>query len=710
MELKKEDSIIEAFGVDYTKLASEGKLDPVIGRDEEIRRIIQVLARRTKNNAVIIGEPGVGKTAIVEGLAQRIINKDVPNSLKDCSLVSIEISSLIAGAAYRGQFEERMKKLLEEVEASEGKIILFVDELHTIMRAGGGEGSVDAGNILKPMLARGKLRMIGATTFNEYRTSIEKDSALERRFQPIYVGEPSIDDAITILRGIQEKYEVHHGVNITDDALVAAVQLSQRYLPDRFLPDKAVDLIDEATAALKIQLDSMPAELDKQLRSLQRLKIERTQVSKETSKESIERLAEIDDEIAKLEKNTNTLKEKWDKEKFFVQSLSKHTEMLEKLKLSLDQAEREGELETAGRIKYGEIPVVQKKIDEDRAGLDSIPLEERLLREEVEKKDIAEVISRWTGIPLDKLLTEEISKLANLEDLLHKRVVGQDEAIHSISNSIRRSRAGISDENKPIGSFLFLGPTGVGKTELAKALAEQLFNDENALVRIDMSEYMEAHSVARLIGSPPGYVGYNEGGQLTEIVRRRPYSVVLFDEVEKAHPDIWNALLQVLDDGRLTDGQGRTVNFKNSVIILTSNIGSPLILSWDGKDKGSLENEVMKELKNSFRPEFLNRIDEIVLFDRISNSNMEAIVRKELDRTAVRVKSNRGISVIFDDTLVHELSERGYDPAFGARPLKRLIQNEVLNLLAEKIIKGEFVESDEVRVSYTYGQVVMEKL
>lgn len=695
---QEQSSALEQFGQDFTALAEAGVLDPVIGRDEEIRRVMQVLTRRTKNNAVLIGEPGVGKTAICEGLAQRIVAGDVPSSLKDRRVVEIAMSSLVAGAAFRGQFEERLKAVLEEVEAADGGIILFVDELHTIVGAGKAEGSVDAGNILKPMLARGKLRMIGATTLNEYRESIETDSALERRFQPVLVGEPSIEDTVAILRGLQEKYEVHHGVKITDEAIVAAAKLSDRYITERFLPDKAVDLIDEATSALKMQLDSMPLELDRARRRIMQLEIERTQVAKDKADASRSRRNEIDAEIARLKAESEELSMRWAREKDLISRVSGATERLEALRGDLERAERYGELEKAGRIRYGDIPDAEKDMAAARRELDQI--EHRMLREEVTGEDIAGVVARWTGVPVEKLLTEESAKLGHLEARLHQRVVGQDRAITAVADAIRRARAGISDEHRPIGSFLFLGPTGVGKTELTKALAEQLFDEERALIRIDMSEYMESHAVARLIGSPPGYVGYEQGGQLTEAVRRRPYSIVLFDEVEKAHPDVWNVLLQVLDDGRLTDGRGRTVNFTNTVIVLTSNLGSDLVLAWDGVDRSALEAELMAVLKRAFRPEFLNRLDDVVIFDRIDTHAMDAIVGAELAKVTLRLKESKGITLTIDDALRASLAADGFDPAFGARPLKRLIQSRLLNEIAKRIVDGEVNEGGHISAGW----------
>jgi len=691
---------LEEFGQDFTALAEAGSLDPVIGRDEEIRRVMQVLTRRTKNNAVLIGEPGVGKTAIVEGLAQRIVAGDVPSSLKDRRVVEIAMSSVVAGAAYRGQFEERLKAILKEVEEAEGRIVLFIDELHTIVGAGKADGSVDAGNILKPMLARGKLRMIGATTLGEYREHIEKDSALERRFQPVYVGEPSLDDTVAILRGLQEKYEVHHGVKITDEAIVSAATLSDRYISDRFLPDKAVDLIDEATSALRMQLDSMPTELDRARRRIMQLEIERTQVAKDKSEQAKARRDEIDDDITRLQEESEKLNMRWAREKDLIVRVSGATERLESLRGELERAERLSELEKAGRIRYGEIPAAEKQMADARAELDAIAPHERMLREEVTGEDIAAVVAKWTGVPVEKLLTEESAKLGSLEDRLHERVIGQERAISSVSDSIRRARAGLSDAHRPIGSFLFLGPTGVGKTELARALAEQLFDDERAMIRIDMSEYMESHAVSRLIGSPPGYVGYDQGGQLTEAVRRRPYSIVLFDEVEKAHPDVWNVLLQVLDDGRLTDGHGRTVNFTNTIIVMTSNLGSDIVLAWDGADRSVLEAQLHEVLKHAFRPEFLNRLDDVVVFDRIDRTAMEGIVDAELAKAVARIEQAKGITLTVSPELRASLAKDGFDPQFGARPLKRLIQTRLLNELAKDIVSGRLTEGQHVTAGW----------
>lgn len=693
-------NVLEKYGQDVTKLAEEGSLDPVIGRDEEIRRCMQVLSRRTKNNPVLLGEPGVGKTAIVEGLAQRIINGDVPTALKNKRIVSVEIGSLLAGAKYRGEFEERLKSILQEVEKSDGQIVLFIDELHTIVGAGGAEGAVDAGNMLKPLLARGKLHLIGATTLNEYRQFIEKDTALERRFQPVYVGEPSLESTIAILRGLQEKYELHHGVNITDDAIVAAAQLSHRYIADRFLPDKAIDLIDEATSSIKIEIDSMPTELDRLNRRITQLEIERTAIKKDRSNTAKERLNEIDKEISDLKEESKGLESRWQKEKNLIDEINKKLEEIERLRSEEEIAERESDLGKASEIRYGKIPGLEQEVKAVRAKLESIPESERLLRERVTAEDIAAVVGRWTGIPVSRLLESESQKLANLEEELQKRVIGQDRAIEAVANAVRRSRAGIGDKNKPIGSFLFMGPTGVGKTELSKALAEQLFDDDHAMTRIDMSEFQEQHSVARLIGSPPGYVGYEQGGQLTESVRRRPYQIVLFDEVEKAHQDVFNALLQVLDDGRLTDGQGRTVNFTNTIIIMTSNLGSSAIQGWDGKNFDELEKSVLKAANAYFRPEFLNRIDDIVIFDRIKQADMQRIVEVQLDSLISHIEKTKSIRLEITDEVKKALAAEGYDPVFGARPLKRVIQNRILNQLAKSVIGGLIKENSEVIVNY----------
>jgi chaperone protein clpB len=697
---------LEQFGTDLTALAHESKLDPVVGRDEEIRRTMQILSRRTKNNPVLIGEPGVGKTAIVEALAQRIVKGDVPDSLKNKRLISLEISSLVAGASYRGQFEQRLQSVLKEVDDAAGEIILFVDEIHTMVKAGGGEGSMDAGNMLKPALARGKLHMIGATTLAEYRQNIEKDAALERRFQPVFVGEPNFDDTIAILRGLKEKYEVHHGVNISDDAIVSAARLSTRYLPDRFLPDKAVDLLDEATSSLKMQLESVPIALDKLNNRRLQLEIEEDALKKDKSENAKERKEEIKRQINDISEKANDLNNRWLHEKDILKTVNTAAEKMDDLRGQLERAEREADLATASRIKYGEIPELEKKLNIAKQELSEIPTTERLLREEVTPDDIASVVARWTGIPVERLIESESSKLAKLEESLSRQVIGQDKAIASVASAIRRSRAGLGDIGRPIGSFLFLGPTGVGKTEVARSLCQQLFDDEHAMVRIDMSEYMEQHAVSRLIGSPPGYVGYDQGGQLTEAIRRRPYSVVLFDEIEKAHPDVFNILLQVLDDGRLTDGQGRTVDFSNTIIIMTSNVGSQLIMDYSGENLTELDDKVLDILRQHFRPEFLNRIDDIVLFDRIRPEAMNAIVDIQLIKVAKQIKDSRDIELDFDNSLKEMLAHDGYNPAFGARPLKRLIQKRILDSLAIELIEGKIKDGDNVKISWKDNKTI----
>lgn len=697
---------LEQFGTDLTTLAHESKLDPVVGRDEEIRRTMQILSRRTKNNPVLIGEPGVGKTAIVEALAQRIVKGDVPDSLKNKRLISLEISSLVAGASYRGQFEQRLQSVLKEVDDAAGEIILFVDEIHTMVKAGGGEGSMDAGNMLKPALARGKLHMIGATTLAEYRQNIEKDAALERRFQPVFVGEPNFDDTIAILRGLKEKYEVHHGVNISDDAIVSAARLSTRYLPDRFLPDKAVDLLDEATSSLKMQLESVPIALDKLNNRRLQLEIEEDALKKDKSDNAKERKEEIKRQINDISEKANDLNNRWLHEKDILKTVNTAAEKMDDLRGQLERAEREADLATASRIKYGEIPELEKKLNIAKQELSEIPTTERLLREEVTPDDIASVVARWTGIPVERLIESESSKLAKLEESLSRQVIGQDKAIASVASAIRRSRAGLGDIGRPIGSFLFLGPTGVGKTEVARSLCQQLFDDEHAMVRIDMSEYMEQHAVSRLIGSPPGYVGYDQGGQLTEAIRRRPYSVVLFDEIEKAHPDVFNILLQVLDDGRLTDGQGRTVDFSNTIIIMTSNVGSQLIMDYSGEDLTELDDKILDILRQHFRPEFLNRIDDIVLFDRIRPEAMNAIVDIQLIKVAKQIKDSRDIELDFDNSLKEMLAHDGYNPAFGARPLKRLIQKRILDSLAIELIEGKIKDGDNVKISWKDNKTI----
>ena len=697
---------LEKYGTDLTARAKAGKIDPVIGRDEEIRRVMQVLSRRSKNNPVLIGEPGVGKTAIAEGLARRIVAGDVPDSLKGKKLISMDLGGMMAGAKFRGEFEERLKAFLKEVTSSEGEIILFIDELHTIVGAGKAEGAMDAGNLLKPQLARGELRCIGATTLDEYRKHIEKDPALERRFQPVKVGEPSVEDTIAILRGLKERYEVHHGVRIQDGAIIAAATLSNRYITDRFLPDKAIDLVDEAASRIKIELDSMPTEIDVLEREIMQDEMERQVLKKEKDAASKARLEKLEKEIADLKEKSSALKAQWMKEKESVQAGRKVKEEIDRLRTELEQAQRKGDFGRAGEIQYGLIPDLEKK-------LEAAPNEKReprtvntLLREEVTEEDIAKVVANWTGIPVSRLQEGERSKLIKMEDRLSARVIGQKDAIVAVSNAVRRARAGIQDENRPIGSFLFLGPTGVGKTELCKALAEFLFDDDNAMTRIDMSEYMEKHSVSRLIGAPPGYVGYEEGGQLTEAVRRRPYSVVLFDEVEKAHPDVFNTLLQVLDDGRITDGQGRTVDFKNTVLIMTSNIGSSVIQ--DVTNAEQRDALVRDSLKQFFRPEFLNRIDEIVIFDRLDAAQLDQIVKIQLRRVIDRL-AKQNIHLLVADNATRYLADAGFDPVFGARPLKRAIQKNLLDPLSLAVLEGGFKEGDQITAMLQSGKVVFEK-
>ncbi len=689
---------LEKYAKDLTELARRGKLDPVIGRDEEIRRVIQVLSRRTKNNPVLIGEPGVGKTAIVEGLAQRIVSGDIPEGLRNKRLLALDIGSMVAGAKYRGEFEDRLKAVLKEIIASEGDIILFIDEMHTVVGAGAAEGSVDASNMLKPPLARGELHCVGATTINEYRKYVEKDPALERRFQPVMVREPSVEDTISILRGLKEKYEVHHGIKIQDSALIAAATLSARYITDRFLPDKAIDLVDEAASKLRIEIDSMPTEIDEIERKIMQLEIERQALKKEKDEASRERLAKIEGELAALKEKVTGLKAHWLSEKEIINAIGETKARIEENKTLEKKAEREGNLEEAAKIRYGVLIDLEKKLAESTEKLGSLQKDTKMLTEEVEAEDIAQVISKWTGIPISRLLEGEVAKLLTMEDRLRQRVVGQDEAIRAVSDAIRRARAGLSDPNRPIGSFIFLGPTGVGKTELSRALAEFLFDDERAMIRIDMSEFMEKHSVARLIGAPPGYVGYEEGGYLTESVRRRPYAVILFDEIEKAHPDVFNVMLQILDDGRLTDGQGKTVDFKNTVIIMTSNIGSHFIIELGQTNPEEMRLRVMDTLKTTFRPEFLNRIDEIIFFNGLDLAEIKEIIKIQVHHIQ-DLLAERKIGLELTDGAVEMLAREGFDPQYGARPLKRVLQKEVQNPLATMILKGEFAGGDTVIVT-----------
>ncbi len=696
---------LEKYGTDLTARARAGKIDPVIGRDDEIRRIMQVLSRRSKNNPVLIGEPGVGKTAIAEGLARRIVAGDVPDSLKGKRLISMDLGGMMAGAKYRGEFEERLKAFLKEVTSSEGQIVLFIDELHTIVGAGKSEGAMDAGNLLKPQLARGELRCIGATTLDEYRKYIEKDPALERRFQPVMVGEPGVEDTIGILRGLKERYEVHHGVRIQDSALIAAATLSHRYITDRFLPDKAIDLVDEAASRIKIELDSMPTEIDVIEREIMQLEMERLVLQKEKDTASMDRLGKLEKHMADLKETSSSLKARWLKEKEGVQASRKIKEEIDHLRTELEQAQRRGDFARAGEIQYGLIPNLEAQLASDDAQQRPQKQEGSLLREEVTPEDIARIVASWTGIPVNRLQEGERAKLVHMEARLGERVIGQREAIRAVSHAVRRARAGLQDENRPIGSFLFLGPTGVGKTELSKALAEFLFDDENAMTRIDMSEYMEKHAVSRLIGAPPGYVGYEEGGQLSEAVRRRPYSVVLFDEVEKAHPDVFNVLLQVLDDGRITDGQGRTVDFKNTVLIMTSNIGSQYIMDIDNKEQR--EARVTEALRGHFRPEFLNRVDETIIFDRLSDQDLSDIVRIQLQRVLSRLEKQNVHLTLTDEALRH-VADQGYDPVYGARPLKRAIQRQLLDPLSLRILEGDFKEGDHVTGRLEGGRIVFE--
>jgi ATP-dependent Clp protease ATP-binding subunit ClpB len=697
---------LKRYARDLTETARQGKLDPVIGRDDEIRRTMQVLCRRTKNNPVLIGDPGVGKTAIVEGLARRIADGDVPETLKDRSVVALDLGALIAGSKYRGEFEDRLKAVLREVQAAEGRIVLFIDELHTLVGAGAAEGAVDAANLLKPALARGELRCIGATTLNEYRKHVEKDAALERRFQPVQVGEPSLEDTISILRGLKERYEVHHGVRIQDAALVAAAGLSNRYISDRFLPDKAIDLIDEAASRLRLEIDSVPAEVDEVQRRILQLEVEKQGLSRETDAASSERLGKVDEELANLGERLSAMKQRWENEKRCIGRIREIKERIEQARLEAERVEKEAALERAAELRYGEIPELQRELDERKAELDRLQQGGAMLNEEVGEEEIADVVSKWTGVPVSKLLEGEARKLVRLEEQLRRRVVGQDEAVSATARAVRRARAGLKDPDRPIGSFLFLGPTGVGKTELSRALAQRLFDDEKAMIRLDMSEYSERHAVARMIGSPPGYVGHDEGGQLTEAVRRRPYAVILLDEVEKAHPEVFNVLLQVLEDGRMTDGKGRTVDFRNTILIMTSNIASDHILAHAGAGAQALREFVDRELHRVFRPEFLNRLDETIIFRSLSRDDILAIVELQMERVA-GLLAQRQLELDVSPEAKRRLADAGYDPAFGARPLKRAIQKEILDRLAVELLEGRLEAGDTVRVDYDGGKMTL---
>jgi ATP-dependent Clp protease ATP-binding subunit ClpB len=693
------------YGKDLTELAGRGKLDPVIGRDDEIRRVIQVLSRRTKNNPVLIGEPGVGKTAIAEGLAQRISSGDVPEGLKRKRIIGLDMGSLVAGAKYRGQFEERLKAVLLEVEEAAGEIILFIDELHNLIGAGRAEGSMDASNMLKPALARGELRCVGATTLDEYRKYIEKDAALERRFQPTYVSEPSVEDTIAILRGLKERYEIHHGVRITDSAIVAAATLSNRYITDRFLPDKAIDLVDEAASRLRIEIDSLPQEIDEVERKIVQLQIEKEALKKEKDPGSKERLGKIEKELADLSERSASMKARWQMEKEAIQAIRSLKEQVEQAKYEAQKAEQEGSLELAAELKYGKLPQLTQQLEETNSRLMDLQSEQRMLKEEVDSEDIADIVSKWTGVPVTRLLEGEVEKLVRMEERIAKRVVGQEEAVAAVSNAVRRARAGLQDPNRPVGSFIFMGPTGVGKTELAKALAEFLFDDDSAMVRIDMSEFMEKHAVARLIGAPPGYVGYEEGGYLTEAIRRRPYSVILFDEIEKAHPEVFNILLQILDDGRLTDGQGRTVDFRNSVVIMTSNIGSVHVADLQGKDEEEMRQLVTEALRSHFRPEFINRIDDVIIFHPLTREQIKVIVGIQMSKLDALLK-DRGLAAEVTEAALDHVASEGYDPVYGARPLKRVIQKDIQDALALDILSGKYGEGDTVVVDEQDGKIV----